>query len=705
MSQTPNKAHLGIVPSGRARPTIEEAMELSIIMSTPPSSDEFLTPVHKRRLEEKRRSGSQDTSKWPLTTSLVSPESAQTSFSGQASFLPPLSLPKIKIGPPYEPSLPLQIATSSRHKKCPLIPRSSIVKTVESTPSLLTKHLCHDGLGPFLSKLPESLLATIINFVDYRERHPKLFLISHSMTGILTRPDFFLAIRQTLRVGGPSTNFNEFLFVVGGKYPTKVCDLDEDSVIESEEGLNRRMPFKRNELGIMGFDMKRHVWLRFGGDPLQKAFSRHNSNELHPLSPMGIVNPKPLYIGHPYYSIFFLGGTHHESGLSSNRVIAYSFLTARWEDYPCLMRARDGDDFVVTSCNDSIFLIGCELEFCDCLRCNPTSIVKMQSMRKFEILDLKTRTWTRSQSSAPFCPPDDGGVAALGQYIYLPGTCTPLPTYEDSCESTVEIGTPTSQSVTNSYADFGLSQSSIGEMHTIATVDCDQLSSTSTTSMDIERECLETESTPLGLHYRPGLVYDVVADSFRVLPPRQYLTSASPATCTFRDTILVLGGYRSSSENALSCYRHREEEAILDYEDHLDFIWYYEHNTPFNPCEKDGGNGSWKFGGGTTMFGHTQAWAFDDKVADAVAAAATISSDIHNQIPNRAPVAVRGASALTFQDRLTVLGGLSTFSRTFYNEERKNIYSWYPETREWRRAPMQLPLPALLDGYAFSLHI
>ena len=91
--------------------------------------------------------------------------------------------------------------------------------------------------------------------------------------------------------------------------------------------------------------------------------------------------------------------------------------------------------------------------------------------------------------------------------------------------------------------------------------------------------------------------------------------------------------------------------------------------------------------------------------ASAVAAAATINNDTDSQMPNRAPAPVRGASATTFQGRLTVLGGLSTFSRTFYDAERKNIYSWYPETREWRRASMQLPVPSLLDGYAFSVHI
>lgn len=769
MSQTTQKS----TPAGRLkRPTEEEAMELSTIMSTPPSSGDFLTPILRSQLEEKNRHRSDEARRQtllpnrqrllqPLTTSplLVSPEIGQMSFN-QPACLP--SFPKIKIGPPYESSLPSQM-TAVHQQQFSLRPRSSCVArkspAIKQSPSLLTKHFRHDGLGPFFCNLPESILAKIVKFIDYRERHPKLYLISHGMTDILTRPDFFLDLKHIHHNGDTSINFNEFLFVVGGKYPTKASDLHDDSNVER---LPRRMPFKKNNLGIMGYDLKKQVWMRFGGDPLQKQASaaaqsgitdnNNNLDDLHPLSPFGIVDAKPLYVGHPHYSLMFFGGTH-QTGQPSNRVIAYSFLTARWESFPDMMRARHGEDFVVArvggsetsdeynnSCNDSIVLISCDLEFCDCLRCNPPPTsdtptanidmisfadneldevssklrMKRDNFRKVEILDLKTQQWTRSQSRAPFCPPDDGGVAVVqGRYVYLPGTCPPPPmsadwNQEDVGESAAEVVTPLSQSETNSYAG----SASIGDtMHSTTSIEYDQLSAT--VPMDIEQESIDVELTPQGLlyrslHYRPGLVYDAWTDSWSALPSRQFVTTSSPTTCTFRDSVLVLGGYRSSSENALSCYRHREEEAILDYEDHLDYAWYYNHDFHASKTSDDKtfeDSGKWQFGGGTTSMGHRQTWALDSDLASAIAAAAAINNDTDSQMPNRAPAPVRGASATTFQGRLTVLGGLSTFSRTFYDIERKNIYCWYHETREWRRASMQLPVPALLDGYAFSVHI
>ncbi|KAL7458720.1 hypothetical protein ACHAWC_010356 [Mediolabrus comicus] len=767
--------------NNQSRPTKEEAMELSIIMSTPPSSGDFLTPIqrqhhrtsrnHEARARghsaPNRRTGIKQLSISPLVT----PETAQTtsSFNNEPACLP--HFPKIKTGPPYESSLPLKTTFSLQPRASSSLLTQRKRPAVQTT-SLLAKQLYRDGIGPFLSILPESIIYSIVNYIDYRERHPKLLLISHTMTNILTRPEFLLQTRQATL---SSTNFNELLFVVGGKYPTKASDNNDTYNGENDgERLPRRMPFKRNDLGIMGYDTKRQVWMRFGGDPMQhpapvaaQADVQNVNNALHPLSPHGIIEAKPLYVGHPHYCLFFFGGTHQETGMPSSRVIAYSFLTARWGTYPDMMRPRRGDDFVVarvegsagTTCKDSIILIGCDLEFCDCLRCNPppssdrpavsidvisfadneceemSSKLRMRrdclhSMRRSEILDLESRTWKRSNSRAPFCPPDDGGVAVIqGRYVYLPGTCPPPPmstlwnqTVDDACGAAAEIITPMSQSETNSCTELSQSPpSSIGEMHIpAATIDYDQLS---TSSMDIERESDDAQLSPLGtlyrsLHYRPGMVYDAWTDSWCTLPARQFVTTSSPTTCTFRDHVLVLGGYRSSSENALSCYRHREEEAILDYEDHLDYAWFLKPNN--SKCFQDLGDsetseysGEWQFGGGTTMFGHRQAWAHSSDLASAVAAAAAIHNDTNqatdqdmsNQMPNRAPCAVRGASATTFQGRLTVLGGLSTFSRTFYDIERKVIWQYYPETREWRRASMQIPLPALCDGYAFSVHV
>mmetsp|Transcript_10599 Transcript_10599/g.19150 ORF Transcript_10599/g.19150 Transcript_10599/m.19150 type:complete len:248 (+) Transcript_10599:1-744(+) len=245
-------------------------------------------------------------------------------------------------------------------------------------------------------------------------------------------------------------------------------------------------------------------------------------------------------------------------------------------------------------------------------------------------------------------------------------------------------------------------------------------------------------SSPLGnlfrsLHYRPGLRYDCWLDRWDMLPVRPYVTTSSPTTCVFRDCVIVLGGYQSSSENALSCYSHREEDSILDYEDHLDYCWYIPPSTsPPNNIQgksdevvlernresnltgtSDDNNGEWTFGGGTTMFGHRHAWAHSDELAAAVS---SLKNEMNNEndannsgsalsLPCVAPAPVRGATATTYQGRLTILGGLSTFSRTFYDSERKTIWQFFPEHREWRRAPMTLPVPALLDGYAFSMFL
>ena len=455
----------------------------------------------------------------------------------------------------------------------------------------------------------------------------------------------------------------------------------------------------------------------------------------------------------------FFGGTDYETGAPSSRVVVYSFLSGAWEQWPDMMRARHGEDFHVarvegcseqepftTLRGDSIVLIGCDLEYCDCYRCNPPTRSSDQrqdidadiinftddSMKSLddswkakkdhlnafglcEVLDLTGQKWARRKSRAPSCPPDDGGVAVVdGRFVVLPGTCPPPPTTLAGAQrnspidnADVAVVTPLSQSEVNSIAEESKSRSSSLVEH-----DCQS----STSSMDTGEDDDEFETSPLGdlfrsLHYRPGLCYDAILDQWHALPARPYVTTSSPTTCSFNNRVVVLGGYRSSSENALSCYRHREEDSILDYEDHLDYVWWYGGSSLTNPNKSNMGragtfvNGEWTFGGGTTMVGHTQAWAHSSDMAAAVAECRNSSRPkSHLDLP-RAPAPVRGGTATTYQGRLTTLGGLSTFSRTFYDSERKTIWQYYAEHQEWRRSNFSLPFPSLLDGYSFSMHI
>ncbi|KAL7540400.1 hypothetical protein ACHAXR_010320 [Thalassiosira sp. AJA248-18] len=763
----------------------------------------------------------------PFTTSLlVSPKSISSSTAyGESSTL---------YGP-YESSLPRK--SSSSLLSSPSL--SPVVKRYSLQPRRKDQNCRHYGLGPFLSKLPESIIYSIIAFMDYFDRQPKMLLVSHGMTKLLTRPEFLFEMKHAHEQmnndnlhsekkngllsqvlgedGGEEEQLsNELLLIVGGKCPTKTnnisCNIDNSGGEESQllstsqplDGgrMNRRMAMQNNEhVGIMGYDQRRKAWVRFGGDPLKpwidngnaanaSSLSSASHTNLHPLSPFGIVDAKPLYLGHPHYCLAFFGGTHYETGMPSSRVVTYSFLAGSWKHWPDMMRARHGEDFVVARAegcqngelnglhqegiNDSIVLIGCDLEFCDCFRCNPPSNsssrnenqdldidmisfvhnecgdacmvsnnesldksrkaknADLSSMGRCEVLDLQSRKWTARKSRAPSCPPDDGGVAVIGgRFVYLPGTCPPPPTttaaswrqmHVESCVSVdgeaAEIVTPLTQSEVNSSADGSKSPSS-------SMVDNDQ---SFASSMDAGDDGIMSSPLFSSLHYRPGLRYDVLLDQWTILPARPYVTTSSPTTCSFNDRVIVLGGYRSSSENALSCYRHREEDSILDYEDHIDFCWWYTSPSTSLPNEaglkrnSESGfsgtsddSGEWTFGGGTTMLSHRQAWAHSNDMAAAVAAASALKREMNHSsdadtgpslnLPCGAPVPVRGATATTYQGRLTMLGGLSTFSRTFYDGERKTIWQFFPEHSEWRRAPVCLPVPALLDGYAFSVHI
>ena len=752
--------------STRTRPTQEECSDLWDIMPT-------ASLINSRLPKPDSPSSSHDVN--------TSQKNSSPHGSDPNDTLLMHNIPKIKIGPPYQSTLSFKtISTSSSS-----LASESNIKTYAQLPRPdeldfpaddqdSTRNI-HYGLGPHLGTLPESIIYSIFGYIDYTERHPTLMLVSRGLTLALTRPEFLLELAKT--TNGSIDNIpahacqedsvvynNELLFVVGGKCPIKAgTSGDHVSRVQAiDNGMHRRMMIQSEFKGIMGYDMKRSKWLRFGGDPMTNSTHLRYSNlhlqreKSHPLSPTNIVDAKSIFVGYPLYSIMFFGGTYSDTGLPSNRVIGFSFLTARWERWPDLMKPRHGEDIIlakverkgttnssnneITQQNDSIVLIGCELVNCDCYRCNPPlqtlddgdnvmiditnddrSNISHQVSRephtigKCEVLDLTTRIWSRRVSKAPSSPPDDSGVAVLGgRWVFLPGTCPPPPL-------NMNVITPLSSSTTSSQAD--LMQLNLYDGDDVVP-----------TSMDVEIESDENgmlessvDSIFRTLHYRPGLCYDSWCDEWSTLPSRPYVTTSSPTTFAYQNRVLVLGGYRSSSENALSCYRHREEDSLLDYEDHLDYCWYYtpedsslEDKFKSGKCVGDH-DGKWTFGGGNCRMGHRQEFASSSDIAVAVSVAASMAMQLSNGCPDAhigsiyrndqqnnglpfcAPVNVRGATMTIFQGRLTMLGGLSTFSRTFYDTERKIIWQFYPETCEWKRASMELPASALLDCYSFSV--
>lgn len=463
------------------------------------------------------------------------------------------SIPKIKNGPPYQSTLPFEtlsasssIGSESNIKTYALLPRLDDFDC--QTDDQDSARCIHYGLGPYLGILPESIIYSIFGYIDYTERHPTLMLVSRGLTFALTRPEFLLELAKKTIGSSDSiptqgfqedsvVNNNELLFVVGGKCPIKPGTSNGRlSRVQAEDnGMNRRMMMQSNESnGIMGYDVKRAKWLRFGGDPMANSTQLKYSNlhlqrdKRHPLSPTNIVNAKAIFIGYPLYSIMFFGGTHFETGLPSSRVIGFSFLTARWEHWPDLMKPRHGEDIILARVerngngtirhinNDSIVLIGCDLESCDCCRCNPPSqTIDNEDMISFTngasnnishevrrdscaILDLTTRIWSRRVSKAPSSPPDDSGVAVLGgRWVFLPGTCAPPPinTNVTMLESTenARVVTPLSCSATSSQADS----------MQLNLDDDDVVNDVASTSMDVERE--SDENKMLESHYRPGM--------------------------------------------------------------------------------------------------------------------------------------------------------------------------------------------------------
>jgi hypothetical protein len=88
---------------------------------------------------------------------------------------------------------------------------------------------------------------------------------------------------------------------------------------------------------------------------------------------------------------------------------------------------------------------------------------------------------------------------------------------------------------------------------------------------------------------------------------------------------------------------------IVDYEGHTDNCWTYAR-----------ADGKWSHG-------HDRAGA------------STSSDEAVLHLPRSIPVPTRGASALIYNGRLTLLGGMTSFNQTTDNEERRIIWQYYGE--------------------------
>lgn len=630
-----------------------------------------------------------------------------------------------------------------------------------------------------LLSLPVEILHAIISLISLTER-PTLLQLSHTFTSVVTHPAFLLSRRAS----GAS---DEILFLVGGTYPLRLGggghDLrnDNDQNGDHQETINtplmrvRRMGQRDNfSRGLWGYIPSLKSWRMFGGDP------RRDLN--HPME--HVVDSKPLYLPAPHHYLLLFGGFHNLIGDEVDRVTAYSILKGRWETWPSMLRARRGKDLHAVYANGKIILIGCSQAKCGCRSCgngsvfddqldpfggaaplqqHPHSIPPCPLPRKArdfgeessqpdpsfdrgfssnkalpfgrkkdvfdgsaEVFDLGKRKWTMAASRAPSCPPRDGGAAFLeGRYVYLPGV-------DDSSD---KLDVSTTSSTASSFVSLSDDSGSDTDDQDGTALDS-PIPSSPIPSSPVSRIPRSTGSrssygcarTHLFSSRRPGLIYDICEDSWTVLVNDRSPMSRFPTIFSHQDKIIVMGGYRSGrcGDSIMSFFR---DGLIVDYEEHLDYV------SSFSMSE-----GKWRR--------HLSS----NERAKATTAGACEESlpDENLSLPTRIPAAVRGASAFIYNGRLTLLGGMTTFSQAFHSEERRVIWQyhgeeeggegtssktgplerpgptptpmpdsppkveamsnkgWKPLMFEWeygRPKQVKLPVSALLDSYAFSCHL
>lgn len=576
------------------------------------------------------------------------------------------------------------------------------------------------------SVLPLDLLHSILSLVPLTERSV-LLSISTYFTSIVTHPSFLL----TRKTNGTA---DEILFLIGGTCPTRIRrglggNIFGTGTFGSGDSLSpsttsdhhyRSRPLMGQQgndtfsRGLWGYVPSLKSWRIFGGDPRRVPD--------HPMQT--IVDSKSVFLPHPYYRVVLLGGYNPMLGEEVDRVTSYSLLTGKWSTLPSMLRARKGADLHVQFVPpNQLVVIGCSHGKCGCSRCAGGSInhdaldvdcydapkdtmISAASFRKkvspqitysgihctnklygqtafldegktkgsgcvvgavfdghAEVFDLTNMTWTRRPSRAPSCPPRDGGAAVLeGKYIYMPGV-------ERSKSS--KRTTSTWRSNVAKRADSATSSdksSSSGSDIEDDSSDGSEIGSPIAQSPPSSPMSYSGYSSPAlpvsALHNgRQGLIYDVEDDSWSVLERNRSSSTRFPTTLAYKDNVLVMGGYRSGrgGDSIMSLFR---DGLISDYEEHALNCWTYSRNE-----------GIWRHGSDRPDTLRTRGGGEDNIDNE-------LQSPPPQDLPRCIPVALRGASALVYNGRLTLLGGTTTFDASGDEEERRVIWQYHGEDED-----------------------
>lgn len=581
------------------------------------------------------------------------------------------------------------------------LPTSSDLKDLGRTPASSDSQ---EDQPLLFSVLPLDLLHSVLSLIPVAERRV-LLSVSHRFTSIVTHPSFLL----TRKSNGTA---DEILFLIGGTCPTRtrrglgervfgtrnfgsVVNLSSSHASDhrhrSRSLMGHADTFSR---GLWGYVPSLKSWRIFGGDPRRVPD--------HPMQT--VVDSKAVFLPHPHFQVVLLGGYNSLIGEEVDRVISYSLLTGKWSAHPSMLRARKGSDLHVQFVPPNhVVVIGCSHGRCGCSRCAggsvnhdaldvdcwvnaPRNVPLRNKIRQSahggicsntmygqttfldegkmkgsagivgavfdghaEVFDLTCNTWTRRPSRAPSCPPRDGGAVLLeSRYIFMPGversTSSKRPTWRSNDAKRASDASSTSGSdsedTSSDGSDIGspIAQSPPSSRCSSPALPCPGLDSS-----------------------RPGLIYDVLEDTWTFLRCNRSSSTRFPTTLAYKGNVLVMGGYRSgrSGDSIMSLFR---DGLISDYDEHALNCWTYSRKE-----------GLWRRGSDCLN-------TFKRKGEEGINS--KLQSAQTQGLPKSIPVALRGASALLYHGRLTLLGGMTTFNESGDDEERRVIWQYHGEDEE-----------------------